>query len=195
MRAASRGRSSLLRGAIIVIGLLTAALAVWWSAAEIWEDPAIAAEIGIIRGSLWLKAALAPSVVGSGGDARPALERAARFSPANPEIWFDLALASERFDWLDRETAAALKMSYYTGFNSPALVAPRLLLLVRTDSSRDPELGDIMRRQIRLIVRRAPALDPTIAQAYATASAANRQIIEEQLRESAPDLVPTLRDK
>jgi hypothetical protein len=198
MKIASAFFSSIHRSAILVIGLSTAALSAWWLAAEISRsDPSIAASVGIVRGDLWLDQGLARSAtsITSHTGVRPALERAARFSPANSEVWLALALASERFDWLDQRTAAALKMSYYTGFNTAALVAPRLQLLARTDSARDPELGDILRRQIRLIVTRASALNPAITQAYATATPANRQLIEAELRESQPDLLRLLVDK
>jgi hypothetical protein len=187
--------ANLHRGVLVAIGLLTAALSIWWLAAEVLQkNPAAAAKVGIIRGKLWLNEGLARSAafVTPDADARAAFEQAAKLSPTNSKVWLAIAQSAERFSWLDQKASSALKMSYYTGFNSFGLVAPRLALLAATDTARDPEFGDILRRQISLIVTRAPSLKQAITDAYAGATPENQQTIEAELGESDPDLLRRL---
>ena len=98
--------------------------------------------------------------------------------------WFGLAPATGRFDWLNPTASKALKMSYYTGFNRSDLVAPRLILLAQVDTTRDVELVDLLRRQVRLIITRAPELKGAVGQAYRVATDANRRIIEAEFKDA-----------
>lgn len=187
------------RGALIAIGVVTAALSAWWLAGEILRsDPPTAARTGMVRGELWLYGGLATSGSSEASTAaagREALVHSLSLAPTSSRAWLALALATERFGWMDRRSSAALKMSYYTGFNTSALIAPRLALLARTDSEGDPELDDILRRQIRLIVTRAPEFKTAIIAAYGTATPANRKIIEIELTELDTALLEQLRHR
>lgn len=172
--------------AVALIGAVTLALSSWWLAADLSRaKPALSAEIGAIRGELWFrKGSLASeSPTASVESAEAAFRRSLELAPMNSSAWFGLAAATERLDWLNQASSRALKMSYYTGFNERHLIAQRLQLLAQIDTTRDPELGDLLRRQIRLILTRAPELVPAIASAYRGASESNRQIIEAEFQE------------
>ncbi|MGY3446663.1 MULTISPECIES: hypothetical protein [unclassified Bradyrhizobium] len=172
------------RPATTAIGALTLALSAWWLAADALRvKPSLAANIGAVRSELWLRdgwSELQPSPEA----AEASFTRALRLSPMDSGAWFGLASATGRFDWLNPTTSKALKMSYYTGFNRSDLIAPRLILLAQVDTARDVELVDLLQRQIRLILTRAPELKGAIGQAYRVASDANRRIIEAEFKDA-----------
>lgn len=180
--------------AIVAIGIVTAMLSIWWLA-PLTVRNAFVARLGIIRGQLWLNEgqALTQKPGASETEMQSPFRIAVTLGPANSEAWFALALATERNDWIDGRATAALKMSYYTGFNVTALVAPRLELLVRTDLVRDPELRDILTRQLRVILTRAPDLKPAITAAYASATEINRRFIESELADLDQAFLDTFR--
>ncbi|MEY9808657.1 hypothetical protein [Bradyrhizobium elkanii] len=139
--------------AAAAIGAATLALSAWWLAADALRGkPAIAAEVGLVRGELWLRNGWS-ELQTSPEAAEAAFTRALRLSPMDAGAWFGLASATGRFDWLNPTASKALKMSYYTGFNRSDLIAPRLILLAQVDTTRDVEL-------ICRIDRSAAAADP-----------------------------------
>lgn len=172
----------------VLIGLVTLSLSCWWITPLVLprqSEPA--AQIGAVRGGLWKRAgwALMKEADSSGTAARDAFQRALELSPMDSEAWLGLALATEHVS--ARTSSSALKMSYYTGFNTRALLAERLMLLAGTDISGDPELQDILRRQVGLILTGLPELQPILKRAYSIAGAANRQAIADRLREFGKD--------
>ncbi|GIQ73789.1 hypothetical protein ACE103_14510 [Bradyrhizobium sp. ma5] len=170
--------------AAILIGAATLALSAWWLAADAMRGKSsLAAALGVVRSELWLadgwsKLQTSPEA------AEAAFTRALRLSPMDAGAWFGLAAATGRFDWLNPTASKALKMSYYTGFNRSDLIAPRLILLAQVDTTRDVELVDLLQRQIRLILTRAPELKGAIGQAYRVATDANRHIIEAEFKDA-----------
>jgi hypothetical protein len=170
--------------ATVLIGAATLALSVWWlTAGALRGKPSLAAEVGLVRSELWLDDGWS-ELPTSPEAAEAAFTRALRLSPMDAGAWFGLASATGRFDWLNPTASKALKMSYYTGFNRGDLIAPRLILLAQVDTTRDVELVDLLRRQVRLILTRAPELKPAIGQAYRVADDANRRIIEQEFTDA-----------
>lgn len=170
--------------AAVLVGAVTLALSAWWLAADALRSrPALAAGIGVVRSELWLRDGWS-ALPTSPEAAEAAFTRALRLSPMDAGAWFGLASATGRFDWLNPTASRALKMSYYTGFNRSDLIAPRLILLAQVDTARDVELVDLLRRQIRLIITRAPELKGAIGQAYRVADDANRRIIEQEFKDA-----------
>lgn len=170
--------------AAVAIGAATLALSAWWLAADALRGkPGLAAEIGVVRSELWLADGWS-ELPASPEAAEAAFTRALRLSPMDAGAWFGLASATGRFDWLNPTASRALKMSYYTGFNRSDLIGPRLILLAQVDTTRDVELVDLLRRQIRLILTRAPELKGAIGQAYRVADDANRRIIQQEFRDA-----------
>ncbi|KIU45295.1 MULTISPECIES: hypothetical protein [Bradyrhizobium] len=172
----------------VLVGAVTLALSAWWLAADALRTrPARAAGIGVVRSELWLRDGWS-ELPASPEAAEAAFTRALRLSPMDAGAWFGLASATGRFDWLNPTASRALKMSYYTGFNRSDLIAPRLILLAQVDTARDVELVDLLRRQIRLILSRAPELKGAIGQAYRVAGDANRHIIEQEFKDAGQDI-------
>lgn len=170
--------------AVAAIGAVTLALSAWWLGADALRGkPSLAADVGAVRSELWLREGWR-ELQTSPETAEAAFTRALRLSPMDAGAWFGLASATGRFDWLNPTASKALKMSYYTGFNRSDLIAPRLILLAQVDTTRDVELVDLLQRQIRLILTRAPELKGAIGQAYRVATDANRRIIETEFKDA-----------
>lgn len=174
--------------AVTAIGAALLALSAWWLAADaVRGKPWLAAEVGVVRSELWLADGWS-ELQTSPEAAEAAFTRALRLSPMDAGAWFGLASATGRFDWLNPTASKALKMSYYTGFNRSDLIAPRLVLLAQVDTTRDVELVDLLQRQIRLILTRAPELKGALGQAYRVATDANRRIIEAEFKDAGQSI-------
>ncbi|WP_284416927.1 MULTISPECIES: hypothetical protein [unclassified Bradyrhizobium] len=170
---------------------MTLVLSSWWICADaLTGRPRLAAEIGAVRADLWKRAG--SSSLAAAGDsadeAHPLYERAVASSPMDSEAWLGLATATDRFSWISQRSSRALKMSYYTGANLKSLLAERLLLLARIDTTNDPELRDMLASQTALVLARLPDLRPAIGRAYLAAGDANRLIIAAKVKEAGADL-------
>jgi hypothetical protein len=161
-----------------------------------------AAQIGFVRGDLWADYAMAlaaqlPQAIERGGSAAPpsadeharaAAERAARLAPHDSRVW--LLLAGER---ASGDAAGALRMSYFTGPNEPALTPLRLLIAARSNAIADPDLQILVGQEIRTVVTRKPDLKPSILVAYRNASPEGRRFIEAKVGELDPTLLGAVR--
>lgn len=163
-----------------------------------------AAQVGMVRGDLWVGAAIAtaaPLLFGAGSArdqaSQPDLEsmrmiadRAARLSPHDSRVWLVLA-GLEFSDGHDRRGTEALKLSYYTGPDELSLMPARLRLAVGSNASSNEEVQILVPQDIQRIVRR-PDLKPSIALAYQQALPKGRAIIEAALKETDPNLLATI---
>lgn len=166
---------------------------------------ALAASFGRIRGDLWSEDALTyldlfttdnrHSSNAQIEQAHEAADRALAFAPHNAGVWLVLASINSRFDWLNHEAAAALRMSYYTGANETELIPLRLLLAVQSVALGDSDFQQLVRHDIRTIVTRKPELKPAIVAAYRDTAPIGRQFIEDTLEEIDPTLLTWLHSK
>lgn len=172
------------------------------------NSAASAASLGIIRGDLWAEYALSYFDALERDDrrdanahdldveqARKAAERAVELAPHDARVWLFLASINSRFDWLNSRTAAALRMSYYTGANETELMPLRLLLAVNSQALSNKDFRELVRHDIRTIVSRKPELNPSILAAYREALPSGRQFIEETLDQIDPGLFAKLQFK
>jgi hypothetical protein len=169
----------------------------------------LAASVGVIRGDLWAESALTyldlywsgdrsitgPQISEIRARASEVAERALAFAPHDARIWVALASFDSAFNTRNRETAAALRMSYYTGANEADLIALRLPLAVRSDALDDSDFQRLVSHDIRIIVTHKPELKPVIATAYREASPIGQKLLEETLQEIDPALLAMLRSK
>jgi hypothetical protein len=168
-----------------------------------------AASFGFIRGDLWAEYALTYFGLFWSDDrdnasaqdsetikqARDVADRTLTLAPHDARIWLVLASIDSRFDWLNSKSAAALRMSYYTGTNETELIAFRLLLAVRSNAITDRDFQQLVRHDIRTIVTRKLELKPAILTAYQNAFPNGQQFLEETLEEIDPSLLATLRSR
>lgn len=162
------------------------------------------ASLAIVRGDLWAKSALAGSsllqnataaATATQDDVRDDLILSLRYAPYRSEIWLTLATLSERYKWRQRpEVITQIKMAYYTGPSEKKLIPARLKVALRLiGPGEDIELGDMIRRDIQLILGRWPALKPDIVDAYKQASPDGRTLAERLIAEVDPTFLASLR--
>jgi hypothetical protein len=166
-----------------------------------------AAQIGSLRGNLWAdyavtlfselltdtKNATASSTKDLSEDTRDVAITAAKLAPTDSRIWLLLALIDQRLDWLGRGTPGPLKMSYYTGPNTAALIPTRLLIAARSAAITDPELQGLVAREIRTIVTRRPDLRPALVVAYRDALPEGRRFIDATVGDLDRNLLASIR--
>lgn len=210
------------RGALVLLALVLVAQATWILSAEVYElgghrliqgattNDAThdgirrAASFAAVRGDLWIKSAReqiarreANPATKSGFDTAPVredLERALRYAPHRSDAWLMLALLAERDKLAGYDIGALLKMSYYTAPNDTALLPLRLGSALRAETKAlDPELQDMIRRDISLVVTRQPELRPALVAAYRSASPPQRSIAERLISEVDPDYLRSIR--
>ena len=162
-----------------------------------------AARFGLVRGDLWAESALSfvnlsPTGFSSRIDlsrsetvekVRTKAEQALRYSPHDARIWLVLATLDSQLNARDSRVAALLRMSYYTGANEIELTPLRLLLLARSDALTNDDLKQLVYRDIRNVITRAPQLKYTIITAYREASPVGRELLNQILAELDPTLL------
>ena len=169
------------------------------------RDAAVAAaRAGLVRGDLWSEAAFAYGAMlwsqdKSASDTLPfeqtraLIETAIAYAPHDSRLWLLLAANYFRFDWLNEGASAALKMSYYTGSNTIAVLPQRLLLAMQSRALEDGEFQELVRHDIRIVVTHKPKLIAALAAAYQNAPLSGRQFIEKTLAEFDPSALASIR--
>ncbi|WP_213739128.1 hypothetical protein [Bradyrhizobium sp. dw_411] len=166
-----------------------------------------AAAIAAVRGDLWAESAFTYAgqlwvdpALGldadsrSNGDAMKTLVRALRFSPHRGDAWLLFAAMADRCKWARYHPGLLLKMSYYTAPNEASLLPLRLnVSLHNQDAIADIELQDLVRRDIGVVLTRAPVLRPALVAAYRSASPAGRAFAERVIAEIEPGYLGVVR--
>jgi hypothetical protein len=207
------------RATVLAFAYVLGGIAIWILAAEVLRPPTglvygqrdaavRAARIGLVRGDLWSDAAFAYGDIlwtqaknASNTDvtlfeqSRPLTELAISYAPHDSRLWLLLAANYFRFDRLNAKALAALKMSYYTGSNTVAVVPGRLLLAVQSPALSDDDFQELVRHDIRLVALRRSELMPALAAAYNNAPFSGRQFIEKTLGALDPSLLASIRPK
>jgi hypothetical protein len=167
----------------------------------------LAAEIGGWRGDLWATYAmtLEGGLLAQANIAKPrgstevnengrdAAITAVALAPTDARIWLLLALIDQRRDRLGRGTLGSLKMSYYVGPNDAVLIPTRLRVATSSPAIADPELQDLVGREIRTIVTRRPDLKSALLDAYREALPEGRQLIDSKVAELNQNLAAEIR--
>jgi len=167
-----------------------------------------AASLGVIRGDLWAESAFtyadliwidAAAAADENAEldkrAETSLERALKYSPHRGDAWLMLAALADRRHWPGYQPSSLLKMSYYTAPNELSLLPLRLTVALRSQSIEDPELQDMVRRDIRVILTRIPTLRSALVAAYKIASGPGKAFIESAVSEADPSFLQTIRAK
>ena len=117
-----------------------------------------------------------------------------RHSPTRGDVWLMLAAISKQYKSAGYNTAALLRMSYYTAPNDLDLFPLRLSVALGTDAVvMDPELRDLIKRDVNLVVTRRPVLRPALTAAYQAASAEGKVFAENAISELDPNYLDNLR--
>ncbi|WGD50681.1 hypothetical protein QA641_34610 [Bradyrhizobium sp. CB1650] len=114
-------------------------------------------------------------------------------SPYNPELWLALALLQAQRDPYDPVVVEALKMAYFVAPNDARLMPVRIDLAGRFDALAIPDVKDVVRNDLRLIMTRRPELKSAIVSAYRRASVLGKTFLEYAVQSIDPSFLATLR--
>ncbi|WP_235940589.1 hypothetical protein [Bradyrhizobium hipponense] len=115
------------------------------------------------------------------------------YSPLRGDVWLMLAALSKQYAG-SYDTTSLLKMSYYTAPNELDLIPLRLSVALGTDAAvKEPELRDLIRRDLKVAITGRTGLRPAIVAAYQSASADGRAFAESSISELDPSYLQRLR--
>jgi len=166
-----------------------------------------AASLAVVRGDLWAESAFTygsqlwidRAVWLDAGDqlnteALKTMTRALRYSPHRGDVWLMFAALADKYKWSGFQPSLLLKMSYYTAPNELALLPLRLNVSLHANGvTDDAELKDMVRRDISVILTRAPALKPALVAAYRSALPQGKVFAERVISEIDPGYLGVVR--
>ena len=114
-------------------------------------------------------------------------------APMNSELWLALALLEAQRNSRSPTLVEALKMSYFVAPNEMKLMSVRLDTATRSDALSDPDLKELARGDVRLMLNRQTDLKGAVVSAYRRASGLGKAFLEEAVQSIDPTFLPTLR--
>ena len=126
-------------------------------------------------------------------EARRRLKQTLSISPYNPELWLALALLQAQHDPRDPSLGEALKMAYFTAPNDVELMPVRLDTVTLFDALADPDIKELARGDVRLMLTRQVELKRAVVSAYRRASSLGKAFLEEAVQSIDPSFLPKLR--
>jgi hypothetical protein len=126
-------------------------------------------------------------------DAQERIIRVLKAAPHNSELWLLLALLRTQHKSDVRQIAEPLKMSYFTAPNEARLMPLRIYTAALSDALSDPDLKELARGDVRLMLIRQPDLKPFVLSAYRRGSSLGRTFLEDTVQSIDPEFIPVLR--
>lgn len=125
-----------------------------------------------------------------------ALAGALQYSPLRGDLWIMLAAISRKQTSVEYDVAALLKLSYYTAPNDLALLPLRLTVaLGEVSVVSEPELRELVQRDVKIALARQPTLRSALIAAYQSASAEGRAFVDNLLSERDSAALQNMRKK
>jgi len=165
-----------------------------------------AAALAMFRGDLWAETAFTHSDLlwkepttasevneNASKECKMDIERALRYSPHRGDVWLMLAAMADRYNWQEYQPNALLKMSYFTAPSELSLFPLRIKASLRPRAIQDPEIQDMIIRDIRVIVTKSPALKPALATAYRASSVEGKAFLDHTISEIDPVYLAVIR--
>ncbi|WP_143273822.1 hypothetical protein [Bradyrhizobium canariense] len=126
-------------------------------------------------------------------DALSRVRRTLSISPYNPELWLALALLQVQRDPHDPIVVEALKMAYFVAPNDARLMPARIDMATRFDALALPDVKDLVRSDVRLILIRRPGSRSALVSAYRRASKLGKTFLEDAVKSIDSSFLATLR--
>ncbi|MGV7217921.1 hypothetical protein [Bradyrhizobium sp. UFLA05-112] len=126
-------------------------------------------------------------------DAIGRVRRTLSIAPYNSELWLALALLQAQRDPHDPVAVEALKMAYYIAPNDQRLIPVRIDIASRSDALAIPDVKDLVRNDVRLILTREPESKSALVSAYRRASDLGKAFLEDAVESIDPSFLATLR--
>lgn len=124
---------------------------------------------------------------------RSRVKQALSWAPYDAELWLALALLESQHDPGGPAMLEALKMTYFTAPNDTRLMPVRLDTATRFDATIDPDLAELVRGDVRLMLARRAELKTAVVLAYRRASKRGKEFLEQAVKAIDPSFVATLR--
>jgi hypothetical protein len=125
-------------------------------------------------------------------EARENVVAVLKAAPYNSALWVLLALLQAQRSPGGRPIIETLKMSYFTAPTDARLMPLRLYAVARSDALSDPDLQELARGDVRLMLTRKADLKAAVVSAYQRASSLGKTFLEESVRSIDPTFVPVL---
>jgi hypothetical protein len=125
--------------------------------------------------------------------ARARVKQTLSVAPYNAELWLALAMLQAQRDPHDPVLVEALKMAYFTAPNDARLMPLRLDIATLFDALADPDVKELARGDVRLMVTRQPELKAAVISAYRRASSLGKAFLEEAVQSIDPSFLTKLR--
>ncbi len=140
----------------------------------------VAAELGLVRGDLWTKAAftgapflwtarpanLDPAELKQLARVRNTTETALALAPINGATWLFLAKLPATSPETESRIGNLLEMSYFTAPSAPDLALPRIQRAVTSSALANKDLQTFVSGDLREILSRGPQFQQAIIAAY-----------------------------
>lgn len=114
-------------------------------------------------------------------------------APYSSGLWLALALLQAQRDPRDPTFSEALKMSYFLAPNEVQLMPVRLDTATLFDALVDPDLKELVRGDVRLMLTRQGDLGKAVVAAYQRASSRGKAFLTEAVQSIDPSFLPALR--
>ncbi|MBW5438049.1 hypothetical protein FXB41_25805 [Bradyrhizobium canariense] len=119
---------------------------------------------------------------------------ALRYSPLRGDLWLMLAAMSKEYKSTGYDVVALLKLSYYTAPNDLDLLPLRLSIALGTSAAvSEPELRDLIKRDVKIALTTRPGLKPAITAAYQSASVDGKAFADNLISELDPGYLQSMR--
>jgi hypothetical protein len=126
-------------------------------------------------------------------DAQDDIIRVLKAAPHNSELWLLLALLQTQHKAGSRQIIEALKMSYFTAPNDVQMMPLRLYAAAVSSALSDPDLKELARGDVRLMLIRQPDLKPFVLFAYRRGSSLGKTFLENTVQSIDPEFISVLR--
>jgi hypothetical protein len=124
---------------------------------------------------------------------RERVRKVLSIAPYSSELWLALALLQAQRDPRDSTFSEALKMSYFLAPNEAQLMPVRLDTATLFHALADPDIKELARGDVRLMLTRQAELRTAVTSAYRRASSRGKAFLEEAVRSIDPSFVAMLR--
>ena len=125
--------------------------------------------------------------------AQAKVKQALSIAPQNSELWLALALLRAQRDPHDPALIEALKMAYFTAPTDAQLMPVRLDTATTYEALADPDVKELARGDVRLMLKRQPELKAAVVAAYRRASNLGKVFLEQAVQSIDPSFLPSLR--
>lgn len=127
-------------------------------------------------------------------DSQEDITRVLKTAPHHSELWLLLALLQTQRYSGAQQTIEALKMSYFTAPNDAQLMPLRLYAATISDALSDPDLKELARGDVRLMLLRQPDMKASVLFAYRRGSSLGKAFLEDAAQSIDPGFISALRN-